>query len=934
MRVQEDVSLDPRIRAVEVEQVVIAAHEDVVDDLENRARSIAAGEVERVIVALDLAPEVARENAAPARLDAARAVDRLEAPRGGREETVLDDERCTIEREVLARGVAEAQVIEERGAVRDFNGGVRVSIEVRVGDAGLGRVRAAVDGEAAPGRGTGCRAEPNARDVGAFGEQAAAVRDDKIDTGTDIDRGAGLNRERRAGVHGEVRRDLIRAAGSGPNRVAGNRAGDGLRCAGVIPDVHRGAGELDAIGVDRLHDHAVDAGDERDGVRPARFPSRAHSLDAIDEYLAGIDGVRTAEERGRRRGGLEEATDSAERGADGEVGGDEREHDAAAVVREGLHRLDGDRGRAVAPAGEHLVEERVDLGRMEGGVAQPQHLREVNRDEHIVRQEAPEQRHVGRAASGVWRVEHEEERGRAGVVRGGGERPPGVALTEDGVEVMADGDEARIFDAAIHRIVITATVEHGGLTEVHQRAHREVTHPHFDVHICADHLDVVGDRVVCLREREGEIEHVRPVVLRAIGGLEVANVEIRGGVGAEVSQLRGMLPDRGAIYIPVAVVGIEILREVAIHRQHHDERSIARTTTATGFGQRRRIHAVDAVLDDARVGGRQAGLARHGGTHDLRVNVEAVEVDCRKSVPTIVVGDVHAVVGRRLRAGARAAHTHAAEVANLRAVAVHADEGVVRLGVTVAIARWEHGALAAGHDDAEGRHRVADRFVINLEERVGELADRAICFPRRGGPRAGVPADIGSQDVELDDGAVRHRRQHVTEDAVAREAVAVRAIIQHGGGEERAGRGGSVVAIEQGDGSHAVRRFVTDARGDGDRVGGLRDGREMRDVEEQRSDVGARCGISLTGRPATAGAGCPALTGSVTERGVDQFDGVSETIRRGEPTPARGAVVNKVMTEDVAGGRAGGRAGDRDVESAAADASDRKLAVVLRLIRA
>src|SRR5688572_18694629 len=71
MNVHEDVPFDPRVGAVEIQNIVIAAVEYVVDELHDGPRPVATGEIDRVIVTDRLAKKVAQENPATARFDAA-----------------------------------------------------------------------------------------------------------------------------------------------------------------------------------------------------------------------------------------------------------------------------------------------------------------------------------------------------------------------------------------------------------------------------------------------------------------------------------------------------------------------------------------------------------------------------------------------------------------------------------------------------------------------------------------------------------------------------------------------------------------------------------------------------------------------------------------------------------------------------------------------
>src|SRR5207237_4283675 len=71
MTMQEDVSFDPSIRAVQVEHVVAGPDEDVVDELNNRRRSVASREIYDVVVAVGRSEKVPQANAASTALDAA-----------------------------------------------------------------------------------------------------------------------------------------------------------------------------------------------------------------------------------------------------------------------------------------------------------------------------------------------------------------------------------------------------------------------------------------------------------------------------------------------------------------------------------------------------------------------------------------------------------------------------------------------------------------------------------------------------------------------------------------------------------------------------------------------------------------------------------------------------------------------------------------------
>ena len=97
--VHEDVALDPHVRAVDVEQIVVRADHHVVVKLEDRAGAVAAGEIEHIVVVTRGAGHLAEERVADDRPSARwrrgiRPVDALEirARRRGRENAVAHDE--------------------------------------------------------------------------------------------------------------------------------------------------------------------------------------------------------------------------------------------------------------------------------------------------------------------------------------------------------------------------------------------------------------------------------------------------------------------------------------------------------------------------------------------------------------------------------------------------------------------------------------------------------------------------------------------------------------------------------------------------------------------------------------------------------------------------------------------------------------------------
>src|SRR5262245_24602489 len=120
---QEDVPFDPSVRAVEIKLVIAAAGKDVVDELNDRPRSIAASEIDHVAVAKGCAEKVPEENAPPAALDATGAVQRFERRAGIREHAITDDKGSAVNVNVRRGRIAEREVIEIDRARRDLEAG-------------------------------------------------------------------------------------------------------------------------------------------------------------------------------------------------------------------------------------------------------------------------------------------------------------------------------------------------------------------------------------------------------------------------------------------------------------------------------------------------------------------------------------------------------------------------------------------------------------------------------------------------------------------------------------------------------------------------------------------------------------------------------------------------------------------------------------------
>src|SRR6266850_2484537 len=112
MDVHEDVAFDPRVGAIEVQAIIAGAVEDVVDDLEDGAGPIAAREINGVVERPGVAKIIVAENAVTAGRNSIHTVEHLRLPvlrihrrpRIGWENTILNDERTAVKRDILDRG--------------------------------------------------------------------------------------------------------------------------------------------------------------------------------------------------------------------------------------------------------------------------------------------------------------------------------------------------------------------------------------------------------------------------------------------------------------------------------------------------------------------------------------------------------------------------------------------------------------------------------------------------------------------------------------------------------------------------------------------------------------------------------------------------------------------------------------------------------------
>ena len=164
VHVQENVPFDPGVGAVEIEDIIAAADEDVIEILDDGLTqvAVAAGEIHDVVVTVGCAEETMPHNAPASGLDSLGPMHQLEGGRRGGKRAVADHERGAVKRDVLMSGGAKCQMIEVDRPTSYFDTGVAVALEMRVGDEAFRGAGPAVDREAAPGApGAGVHREAN-----------------------------------------------------------------------------------------------------------------------------------------------------------------------------------------------------------------------------------------------------------------------------------------------------------------------------------------------------------------------------------------------------------------------------------------------------------------------------------------------------------------------------------------------------------------------------------------------------------------------------------------------------------------------------------------------------------------------------------------------------------------------------------------------------
>src|ERR1017187_10619310 len=102
---QEYIALNPRIGAIQVQNVIGGAVEDVVVVLDDRLPQVAisAGIIHDIVVATGRAEEAFPHNPMPARLDAPGSMHELEGRGAGREDATAENERSAVKCNEIGR---------------------------------------------------------------------------------------------------------------------------------------------------------------------------------------------------------------------------------------------------------------------------------------------------------------------------------------------------------------------------------------------------------------------------------------------------------------------------------------------------------------------------------------------------------------------------------------------------------------------------------------------------------------------------------------------------------------------------------------------------------------------------------------------------------------------------------------------------------------
>jgi hypothetical protein len=134
MKVDEEVSFHPGVGSVEIKAVILAVHNHVVNEMNDRRRPITAGEVNDVTVANRATEKVVDKNAVSPGFDSTSAVSRFEFLCSMREVTIAHYKRGTVERYVLMFGREKVQVIQKHGPAARMNRRCAVEFNISESD--------------------------------------------------------------------------------------------------------------------------------------------------------------------------------------------------------------------------------------------------------------------------------------------------------------------------------------------------------------------------------------------------------------------------------------------------------------------------------------------------------------------------------------------------------------------------------------------------------------------------------------------------------------------------------------------------------------------------------------------------------------------------------------------------------------------------------
>src|SRR6266478_5505520 len=137
---QENIAFDPCIGAIEVENIIGSASEDVVVVLNYLLAelTVATGEIHDVVVAARRTEERITDNPASAAFDSPSAVQKLKGRRAGRKNATADEKRTVVQRHILMRRRPKTRMIEVDRSPGHFDARRAVAIEKSVSDSCLG----------------------------------------------------------------------------------------------------------------------------------------------------------------------------------------------------------------------------------------------------------------------------------------------------------------------------------------------------------------------------------------------------------------------------------------------------------------------------------------------------------------------------------------------------------------------------------------------------------------------------------------------------------------------------------------------------------------------------------------------------------------------------------------------------------------------------